>query len=106
MISQILFNSSLVFTPGAMVLVQAIVSTRLSTMTLTSEQPSCLSPSVHPVWSCQADLPKSQLESCHSLAQKSYDHPRSTQKDPGSSRDFGGLFCRLLFAWQVEARVE
>lgn len=58
-----------------------------------------LSLSVHDVWSCQTDLPKSQLGSCHCLAKKSYDCPRSTKKSyncPVSSRDFGGLLQAAL----------
>ena len=55
-----------------------------------------LSLSVCNAWSCQTDLPKSQLGSCQCLAKKSYDCPRSTKKDPGSYREFGGLLQAAL----------
>lgn len=95
MISQFLLISSLFLLLE--VLVQVIASICHSTMTVTSEHfllaSGCLCLSVHNVWSCQTDLPKSQLGSYKCLAKKSYDCPCSTKKHLGSLGDFGGLFA-------------
>lgn len=66
----------------------------------------CLCISVHNVWSCQTDLPKSQLGSYQCLAKKSNECPCSTKKHPGSLGDFGSLFFRLLFAWHRKTGAE
>ena len=64
-----------------------------------------LSPPVHHVWRCQADLPKWQLGSCLCVAKKTrtaHALQRKIQAPQGTVE----TFCRLLLLWQVEAWAE
>lgn len=65
-----------------------------------SSIPSSLSASVSHVWSCQVNLPTSQIGSCHCLAMKSFmtahTLQRKTQALHGTWRDFEGIICCLV----------
>lgn len=79
-------------------------------MALTSDQ-FLLPLAISPFQSTMCGVAKpiclnSQLGSCHCLAKKSYDCPRSIKKDPGSSKDFGGLLqTALCLAGGVTSRM-
>lgn len=96
-------------TPGAMIIAQAMTSACHSTIDFdlwtASPASGYLSPSVHPVWSCQADCLNHSLDPVTAWLRKAmtaHTLQRKIQAPQGTVE----TFCRLLFPWQVEAQAE